>query len=80
MLDLAPLTAAHFTSIERKVAALLGTEQDVIIMQGEALLPPEGCIRSGAHPGSAALNVVTGPYGQAFCNWLRDCATAGRTS
>ncbi|ATW47888.1 pyridoxal-phosphate-dependent aminotransferase family protein [Streptomyces peucetius] len=73
LLDLAPLTAAHFASVERRVAALLGTEQDVIIMQGEALLPLEGCIRGGAHPGSTALNVVTGPYGQTFGNWLRDC-------
>lgn len=72
-LDLAPLTAARFAAIERRVAALLSTEQDVVIMQGEALLPLEGCIRGGARPGSTALNVVTGPYGQTFGNWLRDC-------
>ncbi|MGW2813134.1 pyridoxal-phosphate-dependent aminotransferase family protein [Streptomyces sp. NPDC001415] len=73
LLDLAPLTADHFAAIERRVAALLDTEQDVVIMQGEALLPLEGCIRGAAHPGSTALNVVTGPYGQTFGNWLRDC-------
>ncbi|MEU8620844.1 aminotransferase class V-fold PLP-dependent enzyme [Streptomyces sp. NPDC048623] len=73
LLDLAPLTAARFASIERRVAALLSTEQDVVITQGEALLPLEGCIRSGARAGSTALNVVTGPYGQTFGNWLRDC-------
>ncbi|PKV85044.1 alanine--glyoxylate aminotransferase family protein [Streptomyces sp. TLI_146] len=72
-LDLAPLTAGRFAAIERRVAALLGTEQDVVIMQGEALLPLEGCIRGAAHPGSTALNVVTGPYGQTFGDWLRDC-------
>ncbi|MBT2504376.1 alanine--glyoxylate aminotransferase family protein [Streptomyces sp. ISL-98] len=76
LLDLAPLTAAHFAAIERRVASLLSTEQDVVIMQGEALLPLEGCIRGGARPGSAALNVVTGPYGQTFGNWLRDCGAA----
>ncbi|WP_052488591.1 aminotransferase class V-fold PLP-dependent enzyme [Streptomyces sp. 150FB] len=73
LLDLAPLTAEHFASIERRVASLLATEHDVVIMQGEALLPLEGCIRGGARPGSTALNVVTGPYGQTFGNWLRDC-------
>ncbi|MDJ0461804.1 aminotransferase class V-fold PLP-dependent enzyme [Streptomyces sp. H27-C3] len=73
LLDLPPLTAEHFAQIERRVAALLSTEQDVVIMQGEALLPLEGCIRGAAHPGSTALNVVTGPYGQTFGNWLRDC-------
>ncbi|MFF8960923.1 pyridoxal-phosphate-dependent aminotransferase family protein [Streptomyces sp. NPDC014894] len=73
LLDLPPLTAAHFAGIEQRVAALLDTEQDVVITQGEALLPLEGCIRAGARPGSTALNVVTGPYGQTFGNWLRDC-------
>ncbi|MFD4561745.1 pyridoxal-phosphate-dependent aminotransferase family protein [Streptomyces sp. NPDC058469] len=72
-LDLAPLSAAHFASIEGRVARLLGTEQDVVITQGEALLPLEGAIRSTAGPGTVALNVITGPYGQTFGNWLRDC-------
>ncbi|MGA4861077.1 pyridoxal-phosphate-dependent aminotransferase family protein [Streptomyces lavendulocolor] len=72
-LDLPPLTADRFAAIERRVAALLATGQDVVITQGEALLPLEGCIRSGARPGSTALNVVTGPYGQTFGDWLRDC-------
>ncbi|GAA3369785.1 alanine--glyoxylate aminotransferase family protein [Streptomyces sannanensis] len=72
LLDLTPLTATHFADIERRVASLLRTEQDVVIMQGEALLPLEGCIKGAAHPGSTALNVVTGPYGQTFGNWLRD--------
>ncbi|MDX3851502.1 pyridoxal-phosphate-dependent aminotransferase family protein [Streptomyces sp. AK02-01A] len=73
LLDLAPLTAAHFAAVERRLASLLATENDVVIMQGEALLPLEGCVRGGARPGSTALNVVTGPYGQTFGNWLRDC-------
>ncbi|MDT0437753.1 MULTISPECIES: alanine--glyoxylate aminotransferase family protein [Streptomyces] len=72
-LDLAPLTAARFASIEDRVARLLGTEQDVVIMQGEALLPLEGAIRATAGPGTTALNVITGPYGQTFGDWLRDC-------
>lgn len=73
LLDFPPLTAERFASIERRVAELLSTRQDVVITQGEALLPLEGCIRSGARPGSTALNVVTGPYGTTFGNWLRDC-------
>jgi aspartate aminotransferase-like enzyme len=72
-LDLAPLSAAHFASIEDRVARLLSTEQDVVIMQGEALLPLEGAIRGAAGPGTTALNVITGPYGQTFGDWLRDC-------
>ncbi|WP_307037529.1 pyridoxal-phosphate-dependent aminotransferase family protein [Streptomyces canus] len=72
-LDLAPLSAAHFASIEDRVARLLNTSQDVVIMQGEALLPLEGAIRATAGPGTVALNVITGPYGQTFGDWLRDC-------
>ncbi|UUU21081.1 pyridoxal-phosphate-dependent aminotransferase family protein [Streptomyces sp. DSM 40750] len=72
-LDLAPLSAAHFASIEDRVGRLLSTEQDVVITQGEALLPLEGAIRGAAGPGTTALNVITGPYGQTFGNWLRDC-------
>jgi aspartate aminotransferase-like enzyme len=72
-LNLAPLTAARFAAIEDRVARLLSTEQDVVIAQGEALLPLEGCIRGAAGPGTTALNVITGPYGQTFGNWLRDC-------
>ena len=72
LLGLPPLTAADFAAIERRVAALLSTRHDVVIMQGEALLPLEACIRGAARPGSTALNVVTGPYGNTFGGWLRD--------
>ncbi|MFE3851479.1 pyridoxal-phosphate-dependent aminotransferase family protein [Streptomyces griseorubiginosus] len=73
LLDLAPLSAARFAEIEDRVARLLDTRQDVVIMQGEALLPLEGAIRGTAGPGTTALNVITGPYGQTFGDWLRDC-------
>ncbi|MFF8732088.1 pyridoxal-phosphate-dependent aminotransferase family protein [Streptomyces sp. NPDC015171] len=71
-LDLPPLSAERFAAIEDRVARLLDTRQDVLITQGEALLPLEGAIRSAAGPGTVALNVITGPYGQTFGNWLRD--------
>ncbi|ANP54291.1 aspartate aminotransferase-like enzyme [Streptomyces griseochromogenes] len=72
-LDLPPLSAERFAAIEDRVARLLETRQDVVITQGEALLPLEGAIRAAARPGTTALNVITGPYGQTFGNWLRDC-------
>ncbi|MEV0260495.1 aminotransferase class V-fold PLP-dependent enzyme [Streptomyces sp. NPDC050617] len=73
LLDLPPLTAGHFARIEDKIASLLRTRADVVAMQGEALLPLEACIRSAVRPGSTALNVVTGPYGETFGGWLRSC-------
>ncbi|MEU6817688.1 aminotransferase class V-fold PLP-dependent enzyme [Streptomyces sp. NPDC046860] len=72
LLDLPPLSAARFAAIEDRVARLLDTRQDVLITQGEALLPLEGAIRAAAGPGTVALNVITGPYGQTFGDWLRD--------
>lgn len=73
LLDLPPLTAERFAAIERRVAGVLRTDSDVVITQGEALLPLEGCIRGAARRGATALNVITGPYGQTFGGWLRDC-------
>ncbi|MFJ6215747.1 pyridoxal-phosphate-dependent aminotransferase family protein [Streptomyces sp. NPDC092296] len=73
LLDLPPLTARRFAAIEDRVAALLRTEHSVIITQGEALLPLEAAIRGAVRPGSCALNVVTGPYGETFGGWLRSC-------
>ncbi|MBH1933215.1 alanine--glyoxylate aminotransferase family protein [Streptomyces sp. AV19] len=65
--------AEHFARIEDKIAALMRTRETVVTMQGEALLPLEACIRSAVRPGSTALNVVTGPYGETFGGWLRSC-------
>ncbi|MFC5719787.1 pyridoxal-phosphate-dependent aminotransferase family protein [Streptomyces gamaensis] len=73
LLDWPPLDAAHFARIEDKIAALMRTRETVVAMQGEALLPLEACIRSAVRPGSTALNVVTGPYGETFGGWLRSC-------
>ncbi|GHF42960.1 aspartate aminotransferase [Streptomyces mashuensis] len=73
LLDLAPLSAAHFARVEDKTAALMRTAESVVTMQGEALLPLEACIRSAVRPGSTALNVITGPYGETFGGWLRSC-------
>ncbi|GAA2708785.1 MULTISPECIES: aminotransferase class V-fold PLP-dependent enzyme [Streptomyces] len=73
LLDFPPLEAGHFARIEDKVAALMRTRRTVVAMQGEALLPLEAAIRSAVRPGSTALNVVTGPYGETFGGWLRSC-------
>ena len=62
-LDLAPLSAARFAEIEDRVARLLDTRQDVVIMQGEALLPLEGAIRGTAGPGTTALRGAGEPGG-----------------
>lgn len=49
-LDLPPLTADRFAAVERRVAALLATGWDVVIAQGEALLPLEGASAAARGP------------------------------
>ncbi|GGX92414.1 pyridoxal-phosphate-dependent aminotransferase family protein [Streptomyces hiroshimensis] len=73
LLDLAPLGAGQFARIEDKIASLMRTRETVVTMQGEALLPLEAAIRSAVRPGSTALNIITGPYGETFGGWLRSC-------
>jgi hypothetical protein len=53
LLDLPPLTADAFAATERRVAALPRTANDVVITQGEALLPLEAAIRGAARPSPA---------------------------
>jgi aspartate aminotransferase-like enzyme len=65
------VTAARFAAIEAQVAALLQTEQDVVLVQAEAILALEAIARGVGMPGAVCLNVVTGPYGVLFGSWLR---------
>lgn len=77
LLDLPPLDPQDLTALEEAVAGLLvppGTRRDVVLVPGEAILALEATARSVAHPGSTAINVVTGPYGALFGGWMR---TAG---
>jgi aspartate aminotransferase-like enzyme len=53
------------------LAGLLDTGQDVVLMQGEAILALEAAARGLSQPGVRALSIVTGPYGTVFGDWLR---------
>jgi aspartate aminotransferase-like enzyme len=72
LLDPPPVTAQQFDSLASSVGKLLGTHHDVLLPQGEAVLPLEAAARGVAQPGTTALNVVTSPYGRAFGRWLRE--------
>jgi aspartate aminotransferase-like enzyme len=64
------IDAARYSDLERRFAALLGTERDLILIQGEAILPLEAVARGIARPGSRVLNIVTSRYGSLFGRWL----------
>lgn len=76
LLDQPPLAPTELTRLEDLARDALATTHDVIIMQGEAILALEGVARSVGASGVVALNVVTGPYGAIFGDWM---AQAGAT-
>lgn len=70
LLDLPPFPADRTGELADRIAALLGTSNDVLIVQGEAIVALEAAATSLARPGLAALNIVTSPYGDWFGQWL----------
>ncbi len=71
LLDQPPLTPAELIGLEQAVATVLGTSNDIVLVQAEAIVALEAVARSVAGPGMTAVNVVTGPYGAGFGQWMR---------
>ena len=65
-----PIDAAAYARSERRLARLLGTERDVLLLQGEAILLLEAAARGLGGPGIRILNLVSGPYGSVIGDWL----------
>jgi len=63
------VSAQHYAAIEERFARFLGAP-GLFLLQGEAMIPLEAVARSVGRPGSRALNIVTGPYGEGFGRWL----------
>jgi pyridoxamine---pyruvate transaminase len=61
-----------FRRTERKVAQILQTAADIVLMQGEAVLGLEAAARALVHPGTPVLNLVSGVFGKGMGYWLRD--------
>ncbi len=71
LLDQTPLTPDEYGVLEAGFARLVGGGRDIVLVQAEAILALEAIAASIAAPGRRALNVVTGPYGRLFGQWLR---------
>jgi pyridoxamine--pyruvate transaminase len=67
-----PEFLASFRASERKVAEVFRTSNDIILMQGEAIVGLEGAARSLVRPGMPVLNLVQGVFGKGMGYWLRD--------
>jgi pyridoxamine---pyruvate transaminase len=67
-----PAFLEAFRRSERKLAELFKTENDVLLMQGEAILGLEAAARSLVRPGDHVLNLVQGVFGKGMGYWLKD--------
>ena len=70
--DYDPVFLERFRNLERKLAQIFRTRQDVVLMQGEAVLGLEAAARGLVRPGMTAVNLVSGVYGKWFGLWLKE--------
>jgi pyridoxamine--pyruvate transaminase len=66
-----PVFLEAFRRTEAKVGRVFGTENEIILMQGEAVLGLEAAARSLVRPGICVLNLVTGVFGKGMGYWLK---------
>lgn len=71
LLDLPSFPADGYAKLADRLAAILGTHNDVLLIQGEAIVALEAVAKSVASRRIRALNVVTSPYGRLFGQWMR---------
>ena len=67
-----PAFLEAFRATERKLAELFLTKNDVLLMQGEAVLGLEAAARGLVRPGTPVLNLVSGVFGKGMGYWLKD--------
>jgi aspartate aminotransferase-like enzyme len=72
LLDVPLVTASEYASIEDHCRQILGTERSTFVFQGEAIVVLEAAARGLGRPGLTALNLVHGPYGGFFGQWLSE--------
>src|ERR671922_2328931 len=67
-----PAFLEAFRRTERKLADVFLTKNDVLLLQGEAVLGLEAAARGLVRPGTKVLNLVQGIFGKGMGYWLRD--------
>lgn len=70
--DYDPVFLERFAAVEEKVGQIYCTRNDVVLMQGEAVLGLEAAARGLVRAGTTCLNLVSGVYGKWFGLWLKD--------
>ncbi|NDK33675.1 aminotransferase class V-fold PLP-dependent enzyme [Rhodovulum sulfidophilum] len=69
--DAPDFPAEGFAPLADAIGRLIGTRNDVLLVQGEAMVALEAVASSIGAPGRKVLNIATSPYGQWFGAWLR---------
>jgi pyridoxamine--pyruvate transaminase len=71
--DYDPVFLERFRRAEACLAEAFRTRNDVVLMQGEAVLGLEAAARGLVRPGMRCLNLVSGVYAAWFSDWLHAC-------
>ncbi|MDD2869207.1 aminotransferase class V-fold PLP-dependent enzyme [Neomegalonema sp.] len=69
--DPPPFPASGYADLAESFARILNTTNDLLLIQGEAMVALEAAAASLGAPGRRALNLVTSLYGRWFGAWLR---------
>jgi pyridoxamine--pyruvate transaminase len=67
-----PVFLDAFRRTERKLAEIFLTGNDILLMQGEAVLGLEAAARGLVRSGTPVLNLVSGIFGKGMGYWLKD--------
>ena len=67
-----PVFLERFRATANKLKQVFLTENDVLLMQGEAVLGLEAAARGLVQPGTKVLNLVQGIFGKGMGYWLTD--------
>jgi pyridoxamine---pyruvate transaminase len=65
-----PVFLDAFRVTEASIGRVFGTQNEIILMQGEAVLGLEAAARSLVRPGMPVLNLVSGVFGKGMGYWL----------
>jgi pyridoxamine---pyruvate transaminase len=66
-----PVFLDAFRRTEAKVGQVFRTQNEIVLMQGEAVLGLEAAARSLVRPGMSVLNLVSGVFGKGMGYWLK---------
>ena len=68
-----------YGAVGRKLARLMGTENEVILQPGEGMAVLWGAVKSTLKPGETLLAVSTGLFGEGFADMAKGIGARGET-